>query len=226
MLYMEQLYCKGHDHTENRQARVYEHYSTEKLDTIKEGIRLDLKPRYIKKSLKSKELVCDETMPSISSLYHKFNRVRRDDCTDQVKITAAQFKKLIEDNSFFPENEHEAFVAKYMVDEYAGEHADDLKYVSIISTPALMKRYLHDQDNEWCLLLDGTYQTNMEGAPLVLFGANTFKTGKQFLGIGVVVSRYCNVFYCTILYCTVLNFIALYCTVPFNEWRWYIVHSM
>ena len=25
VLYMEQLNCRGHDHTENRQARVYEH---------------------------------------------------------------------------------------------------------------------------------------------------------------------------------------------------------
>ena len=116
---------------------------------------------------------------------------------------------MLEDKSLFPEDEHEAFVANYMVGEYAGEHADDLKYVSIISTPALMKTYLRDQDNEWCLLLDGTYQTNMEGAPLVLFGANTFRTGKQFIGIGVVVFRYCNVLYCTILYCTVLNFLAL-----------------
>ena len=135
--------------------------------------------------------------------------VKRDVCKDQVKITAAQFKKLLEDKSYFPQNEHETFVANYMVDEYAGEHADDVKHVSIISTPALMKRYLRDQDKEWCLLLDGTYQTNMEGAPLVLFGANTFRTGKQFIGIGVVVSRYWIVLYCIILYCTVLNFLAL-----------------
>ena len=216
VLYMEPVDGKDHDHTENRKARVYEHYSTEKLDAIKEGIRLDLKPRYIKKSLKSKELVCDETMPSISSLYHKFNRVRRDDCTDQVKITVAQFKQLLEDNSIFPENAHETFVGMHWVDEYAGEHADDLKYVVIISTPALITRFLCGQNNDWCLLVDGTYGTNIEGAPLVLFGANTFKTGKQIQGIGVVFTRYCNVFYCTILYCTVLNFIALYCTVLFQ----------
>ena len=152
-------------------------------------------------------------MPSKSSLYHKFNRVRKDDCKHQVKITAAQFEKLLEDNSFFPDNEHEAFVVKYIVDEYAGEHADDLKYCAIISTPALMNRYLLEQENDWCLLLDGTYQTNMEGAPMVLFGANTFKTGKQFLGIGVLISRYCNVLYCTVLYCTVLYLTVFYYTI-------------
>ena len=133
---------------------------------------------------------------------------------------------MLEDNSYFPDNEHEAFVVMHWVDEYAGHNADELKYVAIFSTPALINKYLRDQNNKWCLLLDGTYQTNMEGVPLILFGANTFKTGKQFLGIGVVISRYCNVFYCTILYGTVLNFIVLYCTVPFNEWCWYIVHSV
>ena len=209
VLYMEELDGKGHDHTLNRQVRIYEDYSREKVETIREGIRLDMKMRIIKKNLKNKKLVCDETMPSNSSLYHIMNRVKREDFKDQVKITVAKFKKMLEDKSLFPEDEHEAFVANYMVDKYAGEHADDLKYVSIILTPALMKTYLLDQDNEWCLLLDGTYQTNMEGAPLVLFGANTFRTGKQFIGIGVVVSRYWIVLYCTILYCTVLNFLAL-----------------
>ena len=169
-----------------------------------------MKPRLIKKNLKNKKLLCDATMPSKSSMYHKYNRVRRADGKDQVKITVAEFKQLLEDNSYFPDNEHEAFVAMHWVDEYARHNADELKYVAIFFTPALINKYLRDQNNKWCLLLDGTYQTNMEGAPLVLFGANTFKTGKQFLGIGVVISRYCNVFYCTILYCTVLNFVALY----------------
>ena len=97
VLYMEQLDGKGHDHTENRQVRIYEHYSREKVEAIREGIRLDMKPRIIKKNLKNKKLLFDATMPSSSSLYHKFNRVKRDVCKDQVKITAAQFKKLLED---------------------------------------------------------------------------------------------------------------------------------
>ena len=215
VFYMEQLDSIGHDHTENRNVRIYEHYSREKVEVIRDGICRDMKPRIIKNNLKNKKLLSDATMPSRSSLYHKFSRVKRDVCNDGVKITAARFKKLLEDKSYFPENEHETFVADYMVEEYAGEHADDVKHVSIISTPALMKRYLRDQDKEWCLLLDCRCQTNMDGASLVLFGANTFKTGQQSLGIGAVVSRYCYVFYCSILYCTVFKFIALYCTVPF-----------
>ena len=34
VLYMEQLDGKGHDHTENRQVRIYEHYSREILEAI------------------------------------------------------------------------------------------------------------------------------------------------------------------------------------------------
>ena len=158
VLYMEELNGKDHDHTEDRKARCYEHYSREKLETIREGIRSDIKPRFITKNLKKKKLLCDETMPSKSSMYHKFNRVRHADGKDQVKITVAEFKQLCEDNSFFPENEHEAFVAMHWVDEYAGHNADELKYVAIFFTPALINKYLRDQDNKWCLLLDGTYQ--------------------------------------------------------------------
>ena len=113
---MEEIYPKVHDHRENRQERCYENYTTDQVDAIKECINLDLKPRFIKKSLKCKELVTDASMPSKSSLYHKFNRVRKDDCKDQVKITATQFEKLLQDNSYFPDNEHDAFVVKYIVD--------------------------------------------------------------------------------------------------------------
>ena len=116
---MEEFDGKGHDHTLNRQVRIYEDYSREKVETIREGIRLDMAPRIIKKNLKNKKLVCDATMPSSSSLYHKVNRVKREDCKDQVKITAAKFKKMLEDKSLFPEDEHEVYVANYMVGEYA-----------------------------------------------------------------------------------------------------------
>ena len=127
VLYMEELHGKGHNHTEDRKARCYKHYSREKLETIREGILLDMKLRLITKNLKNKKLLCDATMPSKSSLNHKVNRVKRADGKDQVKITVAQFKQLLEDNSIFPDNAHEAFVAMHWVDEYAGEHADELK---------------------------------------------------------------------------------------------------
>ena len=55
VMYMEELHGKGHDHTEDRKARCYEHYSREKLETIREGIRLDMKPRLITKNLKNKK---------------------------------------------------------------------------------------------------------------------------------------------------------------------------
>ena len=228
VLYMEEIDSKVHDHRENRQERIYENYTTDQVDAIKECIDLDLKPRFIKKSLKIKELVTDGSMTRSSSFYHKVNQIRKKICKDQVKISVSEFDKLLKDNSYFPNNADDAFVVKYFVDEHAREHADGLKYCVIISTQALMKRYLLQQDNDWCLLLDATYQTNMEGAPVILFGANTFNTGKQFLGIGVLISRYCNVLYCTVLYCTVLNCIALYCTVLylFSDCRWYIMHLM
>ena len=114
------------------------------------------------------------------------------------------------------------------MDPHAGEDAESVKFCAIISTQALMRRYLYQQEKDWVLLLDATYQTNMEGAPIIFFGANTFDTGNKFLGIGAVICRYCNVFYCTVLYCSVLNCIALYCTVLylFSDCRWYIVYSM
>ena len=94
------------------------------------------------------------------------------------------FKTLINDNSKIPENPDEAFITKYFVDE-SGE---ELKFCVLISTPKLLERYLREQDEDWCLLCDATYQTNMEGAPVILFGANTFETGKKYNGIGAIIS--------------------------------------
>ena len=94
VLYMEELDGKGHDHTEDRKARCYEHYSREKLETIREGIRLDMKPRHITKNLKNKKLLSDSTMPSKSSIYHKFSRVKRADGKDQDEIPVDQFKQV------------------------------------------------------------------------------------------------------------------------------------
>ena len=94
------------------------------------------------------------------------------------------FKTLINDNSKIPENPDEAFITKYFVDK-SGE---ELKFRVLISTSKLLERYLRKQDEDWCLLCDATYQTNMEGAPVILFGANTFETGKKYNGIGAIIS--------------------------------------
>ena len=53
-----------------------------------------MKPRLIKKNLKNKKLLCDATMPSMSSLYHKVKRVKRADGKDQDQITVDQFKQV------------------------------------------------------------------------------------------------------------------------------------
>ena len=65
---MEQLDSIGHDHTENRNVRIYKHYSREKVEVIRDGIRRDMKPRIIKNNLKNKKLLFDATIPSSSSL--------------------------------------------------------------------------------------------------------------------------------------------------------------
>ena len=97
----------------------------------------------IKKSLKSKQLVTDGSMPSKSSLYHKLNYMRKKIGQDQVKISVSEFDNLLKDNSYFPKNANDAFVVKYFLDPHAGEHADSVKYCAIISTQALMRRYLY-----------------------------------------------------------------------------------
>ena len=100
-----------------------------------------------------------------------------------MKISVEDFKSLINNNSKIPENPDEAFIAKYFVKD-----DEILKYCVLISTPRLLESSLRAQDEDWCLLCDATYQTNMEGAPVILFGANTFQTGKKYNGIGAIIS--------------------------------------
>ena len=184
VLFMEEINPKDHDHTEIREERVYENYTNDQVDAMKECIDLDLQPRNIKKSLKKKELLTDASMPKPSSFYHKVNQIKKQLSKNQVKITVSEFQKILKENSYFPENADEAFVVKSFVEE----NADGLKYCVLISTQGLMERNLCHQDKDWCLLVDATYQTNMEGAPVILFGANTFETGKKFVGIGAIIS--------------------------------------
>ena len=53
-----------------------------------------MKPRDITKNLKNKKLLSDATMPSKSSIYHKFKRVKRADGKDQDQIPVDQFKQV------------------------------------------------------------------------------------------------------------------------------------
>ena len=184
VFFMEEIDPKVHDHTENREERIYENYMKDQVEAMKECIDLDMRTRYIKKSLKKKELLSDASIPKPSSFYHKVHLIKKQISKDQVKISVSEFHKILNENSYFPENAHEAFVVKSFVEE----NGDGLKYCVLISTQALMKRNLFHQDKDWCLLVDATYQTNMEGAPVILFGANTFQTGKKFVGIGALIS--------------------------------------
>ena len=109
---MEEIDQKVHDHTENREERTYENYTNNQVDAIKECIELDLKPRYIKKSLKNKELLSDGSMPMSSSFYHKVHHIKKKISKDQVKISVSEFEKILKENSYFPENADDAFVVK------------------------------------------------------------------------------------------------------------------
>ena len=100
--YMEEIDQPVHDHMENREERTYENYTNDQVDAIKECIELDLKPRYIKKSLKNKELLTDGSMPKLSSFYHKVHLIKKKISKDQVKISVSEFEKLLKDNSYFP----------------------------------------------------------------------------------------------------------------------------
>ena len=151
---------------------------------MKESIDLDLETRNIKKILKKKELLTDASMPKPSSFYHKVNQIKKQLSKNQVKITVEEFQKILKENSNIPKNANEAFVVKSFVEE----NGDGLKFCVLILTQGLMERNLCQQDKDWCLLVDTTYQTNMEGAPVILFGANTFETGKKFVGIGAIIS--------------------------------------
>ena len=113
---MEEIKPKDHDHTENREERVYENYLNDQVDAMKECIDLDLKPRYIKKSLKKKELLTDASMLKPSSFYHKVNQIKKQLSKNQVKITVEEFQKILKENSNIPENANEAFVVKSFVE--------------------------------------------------------------------------------------------------------------
>ena len=94
VLYMEEMLEQFHDHRENKKERCYENYTREQLNVMKECVDLDLKPRLIKKSLKSKQLVTDGSMPSTGSFYHKLNYIRKKIGQDQVKISVPEFDNL------------------------------------------------------------------------------------------------------------------------------------
>ena len=89
--YMEEIDQPVHDHTENREERIYENYTKDQVDAMKECIDLDLQPRNIKKSLKKKELLTDASMPKPSSFYHKVHQIKKQLSKNQVKITVSEF---------------------------------------------------------------------------------------------------------------------------------------
>ena len=92
---MEEINPKDHDHTENREERVYENYSNDQVDAMKESIDLDMETRNIKKSLKKKELLTDASMPKPSSFYHKVNQIKKQLYENQVKIIVDEFQKIL-----------------------------------------------------------------------------------------------------------------------------------
>ena len=183
---MEEKDPKDHDHEEKEEGdRVYGDYNPDQTKEMKECLKLDMSTRNIKKSLQNKGLFTDENMPGQNSFYHKINQLKKELKLDQVKITVDDFKGQIQQNSAVPENEDEAYIVKAYVEESDG--VGDLKFHILISTPRLIQKNLVQQSNEWCLCADATYQTNMENAPVILFGANTYDTGNKFVGIGAVV---------------------------------------
>ena len=175
--------AKDHDHKE-RLRRVYENYTDEQTNAMKEAIGLDMETRNIKKFLKKEQLVTDATMPKSSSFYHKVNQIKKELKMDQVKITIEEFKNLLDDNKAVSEDKDEVYIARAQFKEVG----DSLKFSLLISTPRLIERNLLQPTKSWCLLVYATYQTNMEEAPVILFGANTFQSGKKFDGIGAVIS--------------------------------------
>ena len=152
---MEEINPKDHDHKEIREERVYENYTNDQVDAMKESIDLDLETRNIKKSLKKKELLTDASMLKPSSFYHKVNQIKKQLSKNQVKITVEEFQKILKENSNIPENADEAFVVKSFVEE----NGDGLKFCVLISTQDLMERNLCQQDKDWCLLADVQFRT-------------------------------------------------------------------
>jgi hypothetical protein len=181
--FMDEKEAKNHNH-EEIEKRKYENYTNEQVNVMKESLQLDMNTRNIKKSLKNQDLIADDKMPATSSFYHKINQLKKELKRDQVKITLDEFKEIVENNSAIPKNADEA----YIVESHIEEASDTPKYSILISTPRLIEKNLAQQTKQWCLLADATYQTNMEDAPVILFGANTYDTGTKFVGIGVVIS--------------------------------------
>ena len=98
---MEEINPKDHDHTEIREERVYENYTNDQVDAMKDCIDLDMKTRYIKKTLKKKELLTDASMPKPSSFYHKVNQIKKQLSKNQVRITVSEFQKILKENLIF-----------------------------------------------------------------------------------------------------------------------------
>ena len=180
---MDEKEAKNHNHEETEE-RKYENYSLDQVKVMKESLQLDMNTRNIKKSLKNKDLIADDKMPGKSSFYHKIGQLKKELKMNQVKITVDEFKEIVKNNSAIPKNADEA----YIVETHIEEGGNIPKYSILISTPRLIEKNLVQQTKQWCLLADATYQTNMEDAPVILFGANTYDTGTKFVGIGAVIS--------------------------------------
>ena len=176
--------CNHVETSQKGMKRTYENYNEEETEAIKEAIELDMNTRNIKKAIKKKKLRTDQSMPKASSFYHKVNQLKKELEKDQVKITVDKFKELLEKNSAVPEDDDEAYIVK----SYLKVSGETPKFSILVSTKKLIERNLVEQTKGWCLLADATYQTNMEEAPVILFGANSFETGKKFDGIGAVIS--------------------------------------
>ena len=89
---MDEKDFKDHDHKEDESQRIYQHYTDDQVEAMKENIELDVEPRNIKKMLKNKGLVTDDSMPKPSSFYHKVNQLKKELDMDQVFV---QFKRRV-----------------------------------------------------------------------------------------------------------------------------------
>lgn len=87
-------------------------------------------------------------------------------------ITYNEFRTFLEENKGIPDEENEAFVLDYFIEEERGapnanEYEEDrVRFVAVFST----KRLLQNAMNALIIHVDGTYKLNRENYPLQLFG--------------------------------------------------------
>jgi hypothetical protein len=147
-------------------------FSIEVQDLIKKLFDEHYKPKTIRRKIAEANL----PVPTKNQLAHILQKLKKTKF-GRYEISLGELTKYCEEYSAVPEEQDEAFVLKYEV-----EDDDDIKFRFLITT----KRLLSNAKDAVVLLCDATYKLMWQGFPVLVHG--TTDSSRQFHHIGISVS--------------------------------------